>query len=722
MSGAYNPTPTVAPEVGAQPYEHLDLGPDAFGGGVAQSLEEAGQTLKQVGEQQFHDALALQEQHNETLVLDASSDASQKIGEIEAEYRQLHGNDAVTQLPDFQKRIAEVGETIAKTMPSPATQRAFHARFTSYSDQTNRGFGLYAADQADQAHVSALEGSIGAAKSRLVRESGLGNAAPNYNELVDNVSRLGVKLGWDKPQVTAYLQKQTGDVVADMVEARIAANQVGQAQNIFNAAAKAEVPGTDVPFLDADSQARISHTIHMELKSREALSRAENFEDAHNLAESDIQSRMLTGKPLPADAQTKIRAGFTPKQFEAYKAGIARADMVYKETGDIRQLPTAEITGSVERLKPAGGELDFNDRNAAYAHAVQIAQNEITKRKTDPGQAVRDAFPTTVGVRWQAYEEKPSPETLQAALKASEVAQTTLGIPALSGRREGLMPVNLARNIAGNIASAPPGEAYKQLQSWGDQFGPYWNKAFRQMSNLLPPSMKVAAIMPDPAAASLLIETSRQDPNKIRKALDVPASGANSLAHIIATDPEMIDLRQSLSQRQGGGGTADAVAQSVETLALGLMQTQGITSMSEAVDTALKRVIKDKYAIGHVNDRPFHVQANRDIGPIEQGAAAIMQGMKPGDFDLPPDVPRGMTRDDANAQWATAIRDNGYWVTNDDASGLILYAARNGGLGVPVKIKGKPVMHTWDELQRASINRKPSVTEEVLRSRIPGAN
>src|SRR5262249_574737 len=157
--------------------------------------------------------------------------------------------------------------------------------------------------------------------------------------------------------------------------------------------------------------------------------KAEAFEDAKNLAQSDVQSRMLTGVPLPAEAQARIKRGLSPKQWDAYQADAKRSDLVYKQAGDIRTTPTSELMGLVEKLKPVGGETDFNDRQAAYSYAAALAKNELALRSTDPGQAVRNSFPTTVGVAWQAFEEKPGPETLQAALKASETAQAAMGIP-----------------------------------------------------------------------------------------------------------------------------------------------------------------------------------------------------------------------------------------------------------------------------------------------------
>lgn len=715
MSGSpYNPVPTVRSQGGAIPYEHLDLSPEAFGAGVGQSLQRSGQEIKQAAHQQLQTELALKRQHNETIVLDAASQASQELGTIEAEYRQLHGTNAVAQLKSYQEKIAKVGENIQAKLPDvPEIREAFHQRFQSYSDGTTRGFGLHAADQADQAYVNALEGSIGSAKSRLVRESGLGRAAPNYDELVGSVALLADKMGWEPGQAHAYLQKQSGDVIGDIVAARIAGNQLGQAQNIFEAAAKANIPGTDLPFLDADAQARISHTIHSEIKAQETLSRAENAEDAHNLAQSDVQSRMLTGKPLSAEFQGRIKAGMTPRQWDAYQADVKRADTIFKATGDMKILPTADLTGAVEKLKPVGGEEDFNDREAAYVRAATIAQNTIKLRQTDPGGAVREAFPTTVGAAWQAYEAKPTPEGLQTALKASEVAQAALGIPSLANRREGLMPVAMARTVAGNIASAAPQQQYQQLQSWATQFGPYWNKAFRQMSTLLPPAAKVAAIMPDGASAALMLETAHQDQTKLERALDLPSTGSGSISNAIATDTRMQDLRASLSQRRGGGATADAMAQSAAILARGLVQTRG-QGVGPAVETAISRVIADKYRFGRVNDRPFHVQQDRDIDAIETGAVTIMQGLANGVLDLP-QVPKGMTKEAADKQLAAAIKNNGYWATNDDVSGLILYSER----GVPVTIGGKAVSYTWDQLQAASV-KTPGRPSESVYLGVPG--
>jgi hypothetical protein len=262
-----------------------------------------------------------------------------------------------------------------------------------------------------------------------------------------------------------------------------------------------------------------------------------------------------------------------------------------------------------------------------------------------------------------------------------------MGVPAAQQR---LMPDQLARSIAGTIAEAKPEDAAKQLQAVADEFGPYWPKAFRQMGKLIDGHARVAATVADKGSAALLIEGSRQDVGALRKAVGVQ-DGILGIAQAVADDGRVQDLATSLSQRAGGSGTATQVAKSIEVLALQRMRTFG-EDQATATETAIQKVVTDRYDFGS-GVRPFRVPRSAgDVDAISTGARGFQASLKVDDVDAPPDA------GEARESYTDAVRRNGYWVTNDDETGAILYSER----GVPVTKGGKPISRTWGELGRGA--------------------
>lgn len=452
-------------------------------------------------------------------------------------------------------------------------------------------------------------------------------------------------------------------------------------------------------YLDADHLASLTNQAESEIKRREAeakanaaQARAENYQDAVDLIQSDITSRQQTGKPVITDANiATVRAGLTDKQFEKYQSARAKADAVFKATDGFRSTPSNEIMSSVEKLKPTGGETDFADRQAAYQAAATLANQVISARNSDPGRAARDAFPA-VQQAWQNFEKDPSqPGNLQVAIKRTLAAQEALGSKASP------MPNDLAIRIAADIKSAPPEKAVAKLKSWQEQFGPYWNKAFYQMSNHLDAHMRVAATIDDPKEAATLIETTRAaDPKAggieaIRKANGVKA-GEQGIAFAVANDDRMKSLATSLSQRAGGQALSSQIVSSVEALALGRMSQRG-EDQTTATEAAIKTVIGDKYNFGTVGSRTFRIPKGVDETAVEAGAQHVVMNLKPEVLDLPRDIPGAAVAETAKA-YVSALRRNSFWVTNDDETGAILYNER----GVPVTVKGKPIERTWAQL------------------------
>lgn len=454
--------------------------------------------------------------------------------------------------------------------------------------------------------------------------------------------------------------------------------------------------GTWDAYLDPDNKIAAVNAAQAEIKRREAeakanaaQARAELSVDAAELAKDDILSRQMTGKGITdPKALATLKAGLTPKQFEKYQQAAERADGVFKAIGDMRSMTPAELQSHVDKLKPEAG-VGFADRQAAYTEAQQMAASVMQARRADPALAAREAF-SSVRDRWAFYESKPNKEHLRDAIKATLAAQEAMGVPA---NQRAPMPHQMAIAIAGGIKAAKPETAAAELQKAASEFGSYWPQAFRQMSKHLDGNAKVAAIIPDLKEAALLIEGSRQSVEALRKANGVKAS---DISDTVANDDRVRNLAVSLSQRAGGSGTAIQVAKSVEVLALSRMRAYG-EDQNTATEHAIQKVVGDRYAFGTAGSRPFRVPRQAgDVDAIETGARGLQTTLKLDDVDLPA-APAGLVTDEVRKSYVDAVRRNGYWVTDDNESGLMLYNER----GVPVTRNGQPIRATWSELQRA---------------------
>lgn len=455
-----------------------------------------------------------------------------------------------------------------------------------------------------------------------------------------------------------------------------------------------------------DDQTKISavNAAQSEIKRREAeakadaaQARAEASQDAADLEQSDLLSRRMTGKGVPLEDQNRIKAGLTPKQWERYQAEAAKSDSVYKLTGDLRTKSLAEIEETIAKARPVAGSPEFATQQAAYDVAQAIARAEVTRRKTDPASAVRDAFPR-VALAWEQLAANPNdPGQLRVAIKRTMAAQEALGIP--TDQRKPL-PAQFAQAIAGEIRGAPADKAADKLKEYATQYGENWPVVFRQISKNLDANTLWATTLDDHNKAAILLETSRVAGSDgkagsgipaLRKALGVSPSGDKSITALVAADSDVRDLAVAMSRRGGGSSTAISITDAAETLALGLMQRNGI-SMSEAADQAVKSLVRDKYNIARVNGVPFVTPKAVDADAAERGARKLQSDLRADGLDLPAADPGAITQDTRD-QYVSAVKRNGYWVTLPGNKGLELWAN-----DAPVTRYGRPIRATWEVL------------------------
>lgn len=444
--------------------------------------------------------------------------------------------------------------------------------------------------------------------------------------------------------------------------------------------------------------------------------RAELAEDAFQLANSDIASRKRTGKALtdPSLLET-IKGGLTPRQYEKYESAVERADQFHRDFGEFKRLPRAAIDAKLRTLEPKGGEADYDARIDNLKEAQTEANALLRRRHADPMTEVRDAF-DLVDTKWKFYEANQAKEHLRDAIKSGLAAQAELG---LAENQQRPLPQGFAASIAQQISSAPPDKAYETLKGWADTLGPHWDQSYRQMAKALDPHARVAALMPDPAKAALLLSTARQGDvdqtgkrsfSTLEKSLDLPASGPSSVIGMIAQNSTMRDFRTAASQLGAEGAKfADDLYGAAKVMAYGLLQSRGVSSHGEAVQQAVDAVFSQKYALGYINSHPFYVprlaedgRTPRNVARIEENARAYQQSLTADGLNI--GGPPGVAQKAIDAAVLASIKRNGYWVTNHDTSGVYLFSGSDGRVLLK---NGNPIQLKWGELEQQRILKVP---------------
>lgn len=636
-----------------------------------------------------------------------------QIGAAKA-FREL--NDANRRLPweEKVKSFEEGAKSIRATYLDGLSDNEVKQLFTNDFERMYGSYQVHTKDDAFQGERSHAIATADEASDGFARDMAFARTPQERALAQENMVK-----SWKNLVSGGFIDEVTA---REKVSRGLAANDLYSAKEQISrdpyAARKALAQPDSFKYLDPLQITSLRDEADREVKSRESEARARQAmvrqEALFNLqqwAQDNAASIQETGKAVdPPYTDAEMKSFLSPRQYESMKRDQQQASALFQATGNMALQTPAEMQKTVEALMPVPGQQNYADQSKVYAAALKLKKQTEDKRKEDPAAAVRMAVPE-VRAAWQAFEQSQKPEDLRAALKQSQMAQDAFGIPKAF---QSLLPKQQAQNIAGQINGAKPEEAAKILRSMAETFGPYWTPAFKQLGKELDANMRIAATVDDPQAAALIVEGSRQPVTELRKAVGVK-NDDTGIGQAVASDDRVIALATSLSQRAGGSGTATQVQASIELLALQRMRSFG-EDQATATEAAIKRVVGDKYAFGgsggfgRAATRSYRIPKQAgDADAINRAALQIQSTLPVQELDLPRDVPGSLKKYTAET-YVNAVRREGYWVTNDDESGVILYAGN-----VPVTVGGKPVERTWSELKEVEVPRVGPKAPKPLR-------
>ena len=353
----------------------------------------------------------------------------------------------------------------------------------------------------------------------------------------------------------------------------------------------------------------------------------------------------------------------------------------------LRAMSPAEQDSLLAERRPEAGE-GYAAKSKIFSALTQAVERDRKARADDPAGYLASVEPEVKAAR-QAMFRDMTPDSVNAyavALKAAREARGMAGSEAAA-----FLPESDAKQIAAKLEDSPlPMEALQQLSA---SAGKYWPDMLRQFSGKegLSGAMRLAASGMDADAGKKLLEAAR-DKDFAKKAEEVLGiNGATKTDFQNLVRESMADFNKTLLA--GGDGDMSArINQNVERLALRYMMDGYETE--EAVEKAAGKVILDRYSFAGPTGKQFRVPKKFNADRIGDGAeASLLDAAMPGKLLLPDASLFG--EDFTDRTYAAWIRREGYWVTNSDESGAVLFV---GGQAVR-NTDGSPVERTWDELE-----------------------
>ena len=428
--------------------------------------------------------------------------------------------------------------------------------------------------------------------------------------------------------------------------------------------------------------------------------------NAQKALEAEARQRQLEARVALsgriADAEAAWKDGLevdNPPSYNEIAAAYGKdADKVWKQLRGLERLSTdiravrnmspAEQDALLAERKPEPGE-GYAENRQIYSLLVQSIAQDRKQRQDDPSAYVAQVVPDVSAARQAMYEEM-TPETVGAYVTARNAALEARGI---STTDVPLLPERDAQQIAVRLQnSADPVAEIQQLSS---VTGKYYQQLVKQLSTneKLSDSFVLVAGGMSPDAGKKLIDASRDKdfPKKAENLLNLTGTAKTDFTNKVQ---ERIEDFNRTFLAGANSKYPEMIKEGVTRLALQYKMLTG-DSDDTCIEKAARKVVLDRYSIVGPHGREFRVPVRFDADAIERGSAFELLQIVSNSAELmePLHAPWMGTAQSKNL-YASEIRRQAQWVTNEDETGVILCV-----LGRPVRDKdGNLVTRTWEEL------------------------
>lgn len=279
-----------------------------------------------------------------------------------------------------------------------------------------------------------------------------------------------------------------------------------------------------------------------------------------------------------------------------------------------------------------------------------------------------------------------------------------------------------AKNHVTNLMKSTPEQAQVYLQAMKETYGPFYDKAYRQLSQSgLPTGYKLTLWGMDTPVGDILTNVSRKSVKELEEASGLPSPDLNQIQQDVKGQ-----LRPFVNTIMFGdsAGTrteyAQAMYQEVYKAVLSRMATG--ESRASAVKSMIKSLITDRYYIKdsyYIPKTLTEMYTNGKISQSEVSDKTVQNRLKANLDQLEKFKPTSEHIFQANLNGYDkqeilhkVIKEDGYWLNNEDGTGVYRAITVSGVKGVPVlNSKGQRFEFKWVDLNREG----PSASGQIRR-------
>jgi len=253
--------------------------------------------------------------------------------------------------------------------------------------------------------------------------------------------------------------------------------------------------------------------------------------------------------------------------------------------------------------------------------------------------------------------------------------QERLGVPVPQ-----IIPKAQAQKIALSFTTKDDGQnANDMMTGLANEWGKHWPTVYRQLSDDLPSGALVIGAISDDAAKTMIGSIANIKTEDLKSG--IPNTSSSDINKSI--DSKFVDMQRTLAQNGAAGRKTFAILNDEAKRLAYAYHSQGM-SVSDASEKAYTAIVDDQYDIVQTYRIPKVVNGIEiDTDAVRRGASEAIRKLDADDFGFNMDDPelKGTSKSFIKNLFQDRVkqlRNQVYWVTNEDETGLVLY--RDGQL------------------------------------------
>jgi len=268
----YTGVPSVAPEDAPIPRYSADTPTAAFGGATAQALTELGGSFREVGNELWSRADAMQQLKNHSEANAAAANYAEQAGKAHADYSALQGKDAVEAYPSYIDGLKKTRLDIQNSLSNPMSQKLFESESFSTMGRTIFNGAGHAASENKSYSIGASAARVQASRNAaLVDPTDEKGFQEHVATTIKETTAQWQQKGADSDTIDNANHKAVSDLWYDRI-AGLARQQPFMADKLLGQATKdGKINGEDIGKLTAIVR-DATHTVGARNISSEVMS------------------------------------------------------------------------------------------------------------------------------------------------------------------------------------------------------------------------------------------------------------------------------------------------------------------------------------------------------------------------------------------------------------------------------------------------------------------